>query len=199
MIDVITELFNALMVNIREIMLIVTNFSTYDILIAILFLIVASMNIFFRGKNKRQNLMIEELEKSIKNEKKSARSLKNQVKEYKNQLEGSNKQIDQSEEIINDLTLQVEERENYLKELIKKTSHDKSRADDLDTLSIELKNEIENLANQLKEREETISNLNLQSKNQIKEIGVVLLHKVGLAIGTVHIDKALRPEIVPPG
>ena len=35
--------------------------------------------------------------------------------------------------------------------------------------------------------------------HHVKEVVVVLLHEIGIAVGTVQLDEALRPEVMPPG
>jgi len=133
-----------------------------------------SLYIYSHGKIKKQNIIIEVLESSIKNEKKNFRKFKKELREYENQLDELNGQVNQEEEIIKDLNLQVQERENYLTELKEKISklekYSGSMINKLELLASKQNSQIGELNSQLKKREEIIINLTSQAKEQIKYI-----------------------------
>jgi len=177
MIEAINEILSAFMVNVRALNLMLFNVSTLGILVVVLIIMVLSSNIYSHGKIKKQNIIIEELESSIKNEKKNVRNIKNELREYKNQLDELNGQVNQEEEIIKDLNLQVEERENYLTELKEKISklekYSGSMINKLELLASKQNSQIGELNSQLKKREEIIINLTSQAKEQIKYIDTI--------------------------
>jgi len=174
MIEAINEILSAFMVNVRALNLMLFNVSTLGVLVVVLIIMVMSLNIYSHGKIKKQNIIIEELESSIKNEKKNVRNFKNELREYENQLDELNGQVNQEEEIIKDLNLQVEERENYLTELKEKISklekYSGSMINKLELLASKQNSQIGELNSQLKKREEIIINLTSQAKEQIKYI-----------------------------
>jgi chromosome segregation ATPase len=174
MIEVINEILSTFIVNVRALSLTFFDVSTLGILVVILIIMVLSSNIYSNRKIKKQNIMIEEFESSIKKEKKNVRSLKNELREYENQFDDLNVQVNQEEEIIKDLNSQAEERENYLTELKEKLSklekHSENKINKLELLAGKQNSQIGEFNRQLKKREDIITNLTSQAKEQIKYI-----------------------------
>jgi predicted flap endonuclease-1-like 5' DNA nuclease len=174
MIEAINELLSAFMANVRALFPMLLNVSTLGILVVVLVLMVLFSNIYSHGKIKKQNITIEELESSIKSEKKNVRNLKNELREYETELDELNVHVNQEEETVKDLNIQFEEKENYLTELKEKISnletYSEGKINKLELLARAQKTQIEELNSQLKKREEIITNLTSQAKEQVKYI-----------------------------
>ena len=170
MMETIHEILGTLMVNVRTLSYMLLNVSTLGALVVILIIMVFLTNIYSHRKIKKQNTIIEELESSIKTEKKNVRNLKSDLRNYETQLDELNGKCTQEEIIIKELNLQVEEREKYLTELKEKTSQletsSESKIKKLETLAKNQKTQIVEINSQLKNREEIIANLNSQIKKQ---------------------------------
>jgi chromosome segregation ATPase len=177
MIDAINELLNAFMENVRALSLNFFNVSTLSMLVVVLVIMVLFSNIYSHGKIKKQNITIEELESSIKSEKKNVRNLKVDLREYESELDELGGRVTKEEETINDLNLQVEEREKHLTGLKEQLSQletlSEGKINKLELLVRAQKSRIEELNSQLKKREEIITNLNSQAKEQIGYINTL--------------------------
>lgn len=177
MIEAINELLGAFLENVRAQSLMLFDVSTLGILVVVLVIMVLSSNIFSHRKIRKRDLIIEEFESSIKNEKKNVRNLKSELREYENQLDDLNGQVNQEEEIIKDLNFQVEERDNYLTELKEKTSKlektSGSKINKLELLAGKQNSQIVEFNSQLKNREKIIINLTSQAKEQVEYIDVL--------------------------
>ena len=177
MIEAINELLSAFLENVRAQSLMLFDVSTLGILVVVLVIMVLSSNIFSHRKIRKRDLIIEEFESSIKNEKKNVRNLKSELREYENQLDDLNGQVNQEEEIIKDLNFQVEERDNYLTELKEKTSKlektSGSKINKLELLAGKQNSQIVEFNSQLKNREKIIINLTSQAKEQVEYIDVL--------------------------
>jgi chromosome segregation ATPase len=177
MIEAINELLSAFLENVRAQSLMLFDVSTLGILVVVLVIMVLSSNIFSHRKIRKQDLIIEEFESSIKIEKKNVRNLKSELREYENQLDDLNGQVNQEEEIIKDLNFQVEERDNYLTELKEKTSKlektSGSKINKLELLAGKQNSQIVEFNSQLKNREKIIINLTSQAKEQVEYIDVL--------------------------
>ncbi len=177
MIEAINELLSAFLENVRAQSLMLFDVSTLGILVVVLVIMVLSSNIFSHRKIRKRDLIIEEFESSIKNEKKNVRNLKSELREYENQLDDLNGQVNQEEEIIKDLNFQVEERDNYLTELKEKTSKlektSGSKINKLELLAGKQNSQLVEFNSQLKNREKIIINLTSQAKEQVEYIDVL--------------------------
>ena len=198
MIEAINEILSAFMVNVRALSLTLYNVSTLGILVVILIIMVLSSNIYSHGKIKKQNIIIEELESSKKNEKKNVRNLKNEIREYEKQLDDLNGQVNQEEEIIKDLNFQVEERENHLTELKEKISklekYSESKINKLELFAGKQNSQIGELNSQLKKREEIIINLTSQAKEQIKYIDILKVETDELDQKNQHLSIRVKED-----
>jgi chromosome segregation ATPase len=177
MIEAINELLSAFFENVRAQSLMLFNVSTLGVLVVVLIIMFLSSNIFSHRKIKKQGIIVEELESSIKIEKKNVRNLKSELRGYENQLDDLSGQVNQEEEIIKDLNFQAEERENYLTELKEKTSKlektSGSKINKLELLAGKQNSKIVEFNSQLKNREKIIINLTSQAKEQVEYIDVL--------------------------